>query len=155
MVSVQLRFALPFALCLAAASGTVAHATDRQAADAAPPLQHYSLLLPYNLPHLMQAMKGRSTELGIDDEQKHSLAGLVFEIRAMLQPRFEEAAALEQDIARAALDGQTKEQLAGQLDRLQELKRESAEIHIDCVNRVRNALSPEQYAHLLTWAAMR
>lgn len=114
-----------------------------------PRLLDYSLLRPAHLPQLMWALKGRGSDLGLDEAQTKSLAAAVLEVRAALVPRLEQARALEQEIARAALDGRSRQELAESLDRLQRLKREAADIHIDSIHRLRAALSSEQFARLV------
>lgn len=114
-----------------------------------PSLQHYALILPENLPQLMQALKGRSKELGLTPEQTGSLAGIALEVRDRLQPLLNEARSLEKGIAAAALDGEAPSALAGRLDRLQLLKRQAADIQIDSTHRLRAGLTPTQYAQLL------
>ena len=69
------------------------------------------------------------------------------------QRQFAQAAQqLEQEIASAALEGRSAQDLAPQLDRLAQLKREAAEIHLRCIAQVRQTLPPEQYARLLALA---
>ena len=122
--------------------------TAAPAADE-PSLQHYALILPENLPPLMQALKGRSRELGLSPEQTGSLAGIALEMRDRLQPLLNEARSLEKGIAAAALNGEAPAALADRLDRLQSLKRQAAEIQIDSTHRLRAGLTPAQYAQLV------
>ena len=125
--------------------------TAAPAADE-PSLQHYALILPENLPQLMQALKGRSRELGLSPEQTGSLAGIALEMRDRLQPLLNEARSLEKGIAAAALNGEAPAALADRLDRLQSLKRQAAEIHIRCIAQVRQILPADQYSQLLALA---
>jgi hypothetical protein len=118
-----------------------------------PTLPHYMLILPENLPQLTQAMKGRGKELGLSAEQNGNLAAIVLEVRERLQPLFTEARALEKSVASEALAGATPAALAVQLDRLQQLKRQAAEAHIDSINRIRTALSATQYEQLIQLAS--
>ncbi len=117
-----------------------------------PTLSHYMLILPENLPSLTQAMKGRGKELGLTAEQNSSLAAVVLEVRDRLQPLLAEARTLEKAIAADALAGATPALQAGRLDRLQQLKRQAAEVHIDSIARIKSTLTPAQYAQLLALA---
>lgn len=114
-----------------------------------PTLQHYRLILPENLPNLMQSMQGRGKELGIDGRQKASLAALVLEVRDRLQPLLGEARTLEKTLAGEALAGATPTALGERLDLLQQLKRTALEAHIDGLNRLRRILTATQYEQLL------
>lgn len=116
---------------------------------AAPSPAEYSLVLPYNMPHLMKYVG----QIGLSGERKAALDKYANEmIRPALRPLLEEAQRLEKEIARAALDGQAKEQLTAKLDRLQRVKRDAAEIHISCLNHVRQTLSADEYGRLLKLA---
>lgn len=140
---------LAAALCAAAFSavaGPAAPAPDE------PTLPHYMLILPENLPSLTQAMKGRGKELGLNAGQTGSLAAVVLEARDRLQPLLAEARALEKAIAAEALGGATPAALAGRLDRLQQLKRQAAEAHIDSIVRIKAAVTPAQYEQLIRLA---
>ncbi len=158
------------ALALAGCAGAPTHGTPQasaaqkapaqgqpgysaQAAQATQPaLAQYSLVHAAHLPHLAWTLKGQTAALGLNEVQRGTLAALAFEVRDQLQPRLEQARAAEQDIAQAALAGATVQQLAPQLDRLQQLKREAAEFHMRCIAQVRQTLPPEQYARLLALA---
>lgn len=70
-------------------------------------------------------------------------------VRPNLLPLLKEAQQLEQAIGRAVLDGQGQSAVTDQLDRLQQLKRQAAEIHIRCIAQVRQSLPAEQYSQLL------
>lgn len=119
------------------------------AKPAAPAKTDYALILPHNMPHLMRWVG----KLGLPPEQAAALGKYAKEVVSpKLSPLLDEAQKLEKDIAQAALAGQTKQQLAPKLDRLQSMKREAAEIHITCINHLRNTLTPEDYARLLTLA---
>ena len=101
-----------------------------------------------HLPHLAWALKGQTTALALNEVQRGTLAALAFEVRDQLQPRLEQARATEQDIAQAALAGASVPQLAAQLDRLQQLKREAAQVQIDATQRIRTTLDAAQYQQL-------
>lgn len=139
------------AAALLAATAVLAAGPATPAPDE-PTLQHYMLVLPENLPQLTQAMKGRGKALGLTPEQNASLAAIVLEVRERLQPLFTEARTLEKALASEALAGSTPAVLATHLDRLQQLKRQAAELHIDSINRIRAALSAAQYEQLLRLA---
>ncbi len=118
-------------------------------APAAPAMPEYSLLLPAHLPHLMPFVG----QLDASAEHRQALSRHADEqVRPALRPRLQQAQQLEQEIARAALEGRSAQDLAPQLDRLAQLKREAAEIHLRCIAQVRQTLPPEQYARLLALA---
>ena len=120
-----------------------------QAAQATQPaLAQYSLVHAAHLPHLAWALKGQTTALALNEVQRGTLAALAFEVRDQLQPRLEQARATEQDIAQAALAGASVQQLAERLDRLQQLKREAAQVQIEATQRIRATLDAAQYQQL-------
>ncbi|WP_244957618.1 hypothetical protein [Alicycliphilus denitrificans] len=53
------------------------------------------------------------------------------------------------------LDGRSAGELAPQLGRLVQLRREAAEIHLRCIAHVRQTLPPEQYARLVALATAK
>ncbi|MDX9707514.1 MAG: DUF4019 domain-containing protein [Azospira sp.] len=120
---------------------------EQAASEAA--LAGYALVQPQHLPSLLRAMQGRSSELKLDEAQTQGLLKLVLTARAARTPLLEEARRLEREIGAAALAGETRSALATRLDRLQQVKREAAEIEIDSANRIRALLDPGQYAQLL------
>ena len=94
--------------------------------------------------------------LGASAEHQQSLARYADEqVRPALRPRLQQARQLEQEIGRAVLDGRSAGELAPQLGRLAQLKREAAEIHLRCIAHVRQALPPEQYARLVALATAK
>ena len=116
------------------------------------PLSRHTLVLPDNLPHLAWVLKGQTAALGLDETQRNTLAALAFEARDTLQPRLQEARNVERAIAAATLEGKDVAQLASELDRLQQLKRQATDTQIDLNGRIRTALTPEQYGQLLRLA---
>ncbi|HRO81863.1 MAG TPA: hypothetical protein PLR92_10560 [Alicycliphilus denitrificans] len=119
---------------------------------AAPAPAEYALLLPGHLPHLMPFV----ARLGASAEHQQSLSRYADEqVRPALRPRLQQARQLEQEIGRAVLDGRSAGELAPQLGRLAQLKREAAEIHLRCIAHVRQTLPPEQYARLVALATAK
>lgn len=119
---------------------------------AAPAPAEYALLLPGHLPHLMPFV----AQLGASAEHQQSLSRYADEqVRPALRPRLQQAQQLEQEIGRAVLDGRSAGELAPQLGRLAQLKREAAEIHLRCIAHVRQTLPPEQYARLVALATAK
>ena len=138
------------ALVLAGCASAPPQASAAHAqAPAAPAMPEYSLLLPAHLPHLMPFV----AKLDASPEHQQALSRYADEqVRPALRPRLQQAQQLEQEIARAALDGRSAQDLAPQLDRLAQVRREAAEIHLRCIAQVRQTLPPEQYARLLALA---
>jgi len=144
------RTLLPLIATLVFAGTACAHGEHKAQPRAEPALPEYSLLSPYHLPHVMRELRHHADDFGLNEEQRRTLARLHDEeARPALQPRLREAQRLEREIARAVMEGQEKASYAAKLDRLQQVKREAADLHIDCVQRVRGVLTPEQYARLM------
>lgn len=141
---------LPLFAAFVFAGTAGAHGEPKGQPGAVPALPQYSLVSPYHLPHVMRELRHHANDYGLSEAQRQALDRLHdVEVRPTLLPRLREAQRLEREIGRAVLEGQDKATLAPRLDRLQEVKREAAEMHIDCVQRVRAVLTPEQYARLM------
>lgn len=108
----------------------------------------YSLIHPFHLPHILRFIKENGDDFRIEGSQQQAIDRLTADVRGPTQSRQAEASRLEREIAVAAFDGVDSRALAERLGRLQQVKREIAEIHVDFVNRLRVILSPEQYALL-------
>lgn len=146
---VQIDAALRIRATLDAAQFAQLRQRAQTAVPAHPALPEYALVLPGNLPHLMPFV----AQVAASAEHQQALAHHADEqVRPALRPRLQQAQQLEQDIARAALDGRSAHDLAPQLDRQAQLKREAAEIHLHCIAHVRQTLPPDQYARLLVLA---
>lgn len=121
-------------------------------AAAAPSLKEYALIFPANMPHLMETIGAHRNELGLTEAQNAEVDAIFAEVPARIRPLFSKAKTLETTIANDVLSGALLEDLGPRLDELAAVKREVAEIHIACINRVRSMLSPEQYAKVLDLA---
>ncbi len=108
----------------------------------------YSLVHPFHLPHVLRFIKENGEAFRIDGKQQQAIDQVTAEVRGPTQTRQAEAAKLEREIAVAAFDGQDSRSLAERFERLQRVKRDIAEIHVDFVNRLRGILLPEQYVLL-------
>lgn len=113
----------------------------------------YSLVHPFHLPHVLRFIKENKDAFGIEGKQQQAIDQLIAEVRVPTQTRQAEAGQLEREIAAATFDGQDSRALAERLGRLQQVKREIAEIHVDFVHRLRGILSPQQYFLLRKLAA--
>lgn len=128
---------------------------DHKHTASAPALPDYALILPANLPHLMQTINREGEALKLSASQKEAFAAILAQVPAAIWPKLTEAQTLEQEIARMVLrQGAPLQTVAARLDQLGKLKREAANIHIGCIERVRGILSAEQYASLLTLAGV-
>lgn len=146
---VQIDAALRIRATLDAAQFAQLRQRAQAAAEPAPALPAYALLLPGNLPHLMPFV----ARVEASAEHQQALARHADEqVRPALRPRLQQAQQLEQEIGRAVLDGHGAQELAPQLERLARLQREAAEIHLRCIVQVRQTLPPAQYARLLALA---
>lgn len=108
----------------------------------------YSLIHPFHLPHVLGFIKDNGDDFRIEGGQQQAIDQLITDVRGPTKSRQAEAGRLEREIAVAAFDGVDSRALAEPLGRLQQVKREIAEIHVDFVNRLRGILTPEQYALL-------
>lgn len=137
------------ALCLLSMQALPAAADERCGgllyACIEPEPAQYSLIHPFHLPHVLQFIKDHAAAFSIDGEQQQLIDQLTAEVRGPTQTRQAEAAKLEKEISAAAFDGQDSRAQMERLGRLQLVKREIAEIHINFINQLRIALSPEQY----------
>lgn len=144
-----LQLSLPLlAISLAAPSAADQAATP--GGSTAPQLKDHALVTPHYLPHLMEFV-GKA---GLSDEEMQTLRTYAEEqVRPVLRQIFQQARALEDEIARAAIEGSTVEQLAPRLDRPAALKREAAELHIRCVNNMRRTPPADKYQRVVELAA--
>ena len=108
----------------------------------------YSLIHPFHLPHVLGFIKDNGDDFRIEGGQQQAIDQLITDVRGPTKSRQAEAGRLEREIAVAAFDGVDSRALAEPFGRLQQVKREIAEIHVDFVNLLRGILTPEQYALL-------
>lgn len=104
------------------------------------------------LPHPMRLIRRDPQRFGVSPEQMERLRREIMEVYPpQLQQRVQAAWSLERSIRRAVLDeGQDSAAVAEQLDELMRLKRETADIRIEGLNRFRTLLEPEQYRAVMT-----
>ncbi|WP_200348735.1 hypothetical protein [Halochromatium glycolicum] len=107
------------------------------------------------LPHPMRLIRRDPQRFGVSPEQMERLRREIMEVYPpQLQQRVQAAWSLERSIRRAVLDqGQDSAAVAEQLDELMRLKRETADIRIEGLNRFRTLLEPEQYRAVMTASA--
>jgi hypothetical protein len=112
-------------------------------------MPEYSLLLPAHLPHLMSYV----AQLDASAEHRQALSRHADE---QVRPRCARACSRPSNWSRRSPAPRSKaaarKTWRPQLDRLAQLKREAAEIHLRCIAQVRQTLPPEQYARLLALA---
>lgn len=112
-------------------------------------LDQYSLLLPGNLPHVMQTIRDHRSTLGLDARQSAEVDAILAEVPGKIRPLFQKGEEMEKAITADVLAGHIDRDLRRRLDALQSVKREAAEIHIACITRVKKLLSGEQYERVL------
>ncbi|MCI2395955.1 hypothetical protein [Aliiroseovarius sediminis] len=140
-------------ICLAALLAAPITALAEDAAPGAAPLiNEYALIFPANMPHLMATIGAHRGELDLTEAQSAEVDAIFAEVPARIKPLFTKAKELETVISNDVMAGALLEGLGPQLDELAAVKREAAEVHIACINRVRSMLSPEQYAKVLELA---
>ena len=138
------------AICLAALlAAPVPALADDAVLDTAPVLNEYALIFPANMPHLMAVIGKHRGELDLTEAQNAEVDAIFAEVPARIKPLFSKAQELETAISDDVMAGTLLEDLAPRLDELAAAKREAAEVHIACINRVRGMLTPEQYAKVL------
>lgn len=140
------------ALSLLSLLGFPAAADERpkaeQCARIEPGPAQYSLIHPFHLPHVLRFIKDNASAFRIDGEQQQAINRLTAEVRGPTQTRQADAARLEREISVAAFDGQDSRAQTERFVRLQQVKREIAEIHVDFVNRLHGILTTEQFTLL-------
>lgn len=148
MISKRSLAALSLLFLLALPAAADERPKAEQCARIEPGPAQYSLIHPFHLPHVLRFIKDNAAAFRIDGEQQQAIDRLTAEVRGPTQTRQAEAARLEREIAVAAFDGQDSRAQTERFGRLQQVKREIAEIHVDFVNRLRGVLLPEQYVLL-------
>lgn len=136
------------ALLLSSFLSLPAWADADQCARIAPGPTQYSLIHPFHLPHVLRFITDNEDAFRIDAEQQQAIGRLVAEVSGPTRARQAEAGELEREIAAAAFAGRDSRAQAERFDRLQRVKREIAEMHVDFVDRLRGILTPEQFALL-------
>lgn len=145
MISKRSLAALSLLSVLALPAAADERPKAEQCARIEPGPAQYSLIHPFHLPHVLRFIKDNAAAFRIDSEQQQLIDQLTAEVRGPTQTLQAEAAKLEREISAAAFDGQDSRAQTERFGRLQQVKREIAEIHINFINRLRIALSPEQY----------
>ncbi len=144
----NMKHTLLKALCLSAMLLAPAAMAD-EAKPGEPPLPAYALILPANLPHLMSVIVKHRQDLGLSDAQQAEVDAIMAEVPARIRPVFKRAREAEIAISNDVMAGRNLEGIPARIDALQALKREAADIHVACVVRVREMLTPAQYARVL------
>ena len=108
-------------------------------------------LISKGLPHLSKVLMQRWDDLDLDlsDEQKAQLLPIRQETMAGVKRYKPQVMQLERKIRQAILSGADPKDLAEDLRKLADLKRELSMIHLQCIARTKKALTPEQFAMLL------
>ncbi len=120
-----------------------------EAKTSEPPLPAYALIMPANLPHLMSVIVKHRQDIGLSDAQQAEVDAILADVPARIRPVFKRAKEAEIAISSDVMAGRNLESIPARVDALQALKREAADIHIACVIRVRDMLTPAQYAKVL------
>lgn len=140
-------------ICLAALLATPAMTFAENAEPAAAPsIKEYALIFPANMPHLMETIGAHRGELNLTEAQNAEVDAIFAEVPGRIRPLFAKAKELEVSISDDVMRGGALADLGQRIDELAAVKREAAEVHIACINRVRGLLSPAQYAKVLDLA---
>jgi len=110
----------------------------------------YALVLPEHLPHLMESIGRLDATLGLNEEQKKELQSIRQSIPGQMHEGFTKARQLETEIGQAVLEqGASAKDVSARLDELQRIKRNTTDLQISVLNRVKALLSAEQYQRVL------
>lgn len=115
--------------------------------------QHYVLILPENLPHVMHAFRDHADQFTLTEQQQAEVDAIFAEIPPKMHGYFDANQEAEAALAADILDGTVGDDLAARLDELAAGKRAATETLIGVINRLRATLTPEQYAKVLELTA--
>ncbi len=113
-------------------------------------MTEYELILSENLPKMMHVVFGHQQALGISANQRKALDELMAEHPAKVMPIFARSVDLEKQLGNQIVqEGEGADALMAKLKQLSDWKLEATVIHIGCVQKLRQILTPEQYQQLL------
>lgn len=143
-----MRLLTALALSLALAAPALAHDEGHGITP-----QHYVLILPENLPHVMHAFRDHADQFTLTAAQQAEIDAIFAEIPPKMHGYFAANQQAEAALAADILNGTAGDDLAARLDALAAGKRAATETQIGVINRLRATLDPAQFAKVLALTA--
>ncbi|MDD3591458.1 MAG: hypothetical protein PHO65_02365 [Sulfurovum sp.] len=113
---------------------------------------NHNMGLVLSLPHPMKAILPNYAAYNFTQEQDAKMQVIANEMPIKMHAKFDEAEALEKEIRIAVMqDGKSREDLAQKLDRLQTLKREITNLHIDTLLKIRSIMDGKQHKMMMQY----
>ncbi len=108
-------------------------------------------LIRQGLPHLSKILMQRwdDPSLGLTNDQKAKLVAIRKETMAGVRTYKPQVMQLERTIRRAILSGGSADALAPNVSKLADLKKDLTMIHLRCIEKTRQVLTPEQFAMIM------
>ncbi len=101
------------------------------------------------MPHLTKLVKQNWDTLKLSDEQKSRLLQIQKETLGEIKSLQPKITKLEEEVAKAAMNGAKPENLKAKVDEIAKLKAKATMVHIKCIYNTRKVLTPKQLAKLI------
>ncbi len=118
---------------------------------AAAPKQNMSkpFLILGKMPHLTKLVKQNWDTLGLSNEQKEKLIQIKNETMTTVKSLQPKIIKLENEVAKAAINGTKPDALKEKVDEIAKLKAEATMAHIKCIYNTKKVLTPKQLAKII------
>ncbi len=118
---------------------------------AAAPKQNMSkpFLILGKMPHLTKLVKQNWDTLGLSNEQKEKLMQIKNETMSTVKSLQPKITKLENEVAKAAINGTKPDALKEKVDEIAKLKAEATMAHIKCIYNTKKVLTPKQLAKII------
>ncbi len=118
---------------------------------AAAPKQNMSkpFLILGKMPHLTKLVKQNWDTLGLSNEQKEKLMQIKNETMSTVKSLQPKIIKLENEVAKAAINGTKPDALKEKVDEIAKLKAEATMAHIKCIYNTKKVLTPKQLAKII------
>ena len=100
------------------------------------------------MPHLTKLVMMHWDDLGLSDEQKEKLTQIRKETMGAVKSLKPKIMKLENEVAKATMEGADPDSLKAKVDEIAKLKAEATMAHIKCIYNTKKVLTPEQLAKL-------
>ncbi len=100
------------------------------------------------MPHLTKLVMMHWDDLGLSDEQKEKLTQIRKETMGAVKSLKPKIMKLENEVAKATMEGADPDSLKAKVDEIAKLKAEATMAHIKCIYNTQKVLTPEQLAKL-------
>ena len=100
------------------------------------------------MPHLTKLVMMHWDDLGLSDEQKEKLTQIRKETMGAVKSLKPKIMKLENEVAKATIEGADPDSLKAKVDEIAKLKAEATMAHIKCIYNTQKVLTPEQLAKL-------